>query len=179
MDERTDEELVKDIQEGSISAFETLVRRYEDRLLSFVYRILENEFDTQEVVQDTFFKVYTVIDQVNPKLKFSSYIFQIAKNASISSLRRRRPSVTLTENTAIETDEKIYENLARQDESQKIKKAIASLPVKYKKVIELYYFYDLAYEEISRKLKIPINTVRTHLARAKTALHKYLKHEKS
>lgn len=179
MGERTDEELVRQIQEGSISAFETLVRRYENRLLSFVYRILKNEFDAQELVQDTFFKVYTLIDRIDTSRKFSSYLFEIAKNAAISRLRSRHAEIPLKDESVVETDEKIYEGLAQKQQAEAIRSAITKLPFRYRRVIQLYYFDDLAYEEISRKLKIPLNTVRTHLARAKAALRKHLKYEKS
>lgn len=173
----SDEELVRDIQEGSISAFEALVRRYEKHLLSFVYRILRNGMDAQEVVQDAFFKVYTTIDRVDVSRKFSTYLFEIAKNQSISRLRSLHTELPLEEESAVETDEKIYAGLAQKEQTESIRLVVNKLPIKYRRVIELYYFRDLAYEEISEHLKVPVNTVRTHLLRAKQLLKGELKDE--
>jgi len=133
--------------------------------------------DAQEVVQDTFFKVYTTIDRVDVLRKFSTYLFEIAKNQAIFHLRSRHAEIPLEEESSIETDEKVYESLAQKEQAEAIQAVVNKLPAKYHQVIELYYFKDLAYEEISTKLKLPLNTVRTHLLRAKEILRKSIKYE--
>lgn len=177
MDQRSDEELIKDVQGGSISAFEILVRRYEKKLTGFGYRILNNEKDAEEIAQDAFFKVYRTIEKIDVKRKFSTYLFEIAKNDCISLIRRRHSNLSLADETAIETDEMIYEAITRKERKEKVKQAIATLKIKYRRVVELYYFDNLSYEEIAGKLKLPINTIRTHLLRAKKYLKKYLYEE--
>lgn len=178
MDTKTDEALVADIQQGDVLAFEILVKRYQRRLFSFVSHIIYDAHAAEEVVQDALFDTYKTIDRVDTTKKFSSYLFTIAKNKAISYLRRMKHAVSLdaTQEQADE-EETIYEHLVEAEKNHRVKDAIDALEEKYRRVITLYYFDDLSYEEISKKVKLPVNTVRTHLFRAKGALRKILNYE--
>ncbi len=173
----SDADLVRAIQAGEIPAFEVLVKRYQRGLFAFVHRILENEDDAYEVVQDTFFQIYKTIERVDVERKFSTYAFEIAKNTALSVLRKRKRTVSLEMAEDIEDDESLLERVSRADDAVSIRRTIEQLPEKYKSVITLYYFDDVSYEEISRILRLPVNTVRTHLKRAKSILKKELSHE--
>lgn len=176
MSEKTDETLVAQIQAGDILAFETLVKRYQKRLFSFVYRIVGDQFASEEVIQDTFFNIYKTIDRIETNRKFSTYLFTVAKNNTISYLRRKHKTTSLTDQE-IDEDENIYEKLITSEKRHAVNLALAKLEIKYRQVLKLYYFEDLSYEQISSKLKVPLNTVRTQLKRAKEALKKlYEKH---
>lgn len=167
MEAKSDEELVREIQDGNILSFETLVRRYQSRIIFFARRYVRSEDLAEEVAQDSFYKVYRAIDRVDPKRKFSTYLFEIAKNTAISYLRKTKQELPLSEElAALETD-----SVAEKIDVQM---ALASLPKEDKKVVELYYFSGLSYEEIARQLKIPINTMRTKLRRAREKLRKKL-----
>jgi RNA polymerase sigma-70 factor (ECF subfamily) len=177
MQKTSDEALVRQIQEGSILAFEILVKRYQTGLSHFVYRIVFDEKTAEEVVQDSFFSVYKSVDRIDTHRKFSTYLFTIAKNQAISALRSLKKTVSLEEETAIETDESIYEKLSAQERHDGIKTALGQISQHNRQIIELYYFADLSYEEIARKVKLPINTVRTRLRRGKAELQKILRYE--
>lgn len=174
MGEMTDEELVSKIQEGDVTFFEDLVRRYQKRLYPFVKRIVFDPNIAEEIVSDAFFNVYKTIERVDTARKFSSYIFTIAKNCAFSRLRKKHKNVPLDEEITISEDESFYEAMVRKDEENALKSAIDNLPEKFKLVIRLYYFDELSYEEIGERLKLPLNTVRTHLRRAKAELRKNL-----
>lgn len=178
-DFKTDEELVDEIKQGEITAFEELVRRYEQRLVAFVFHIIENLQDAEDIVSEVLFKVYKTIDRVDIQRKFSSYVYQIAKNDAISYLRGKKYEISLEELEVIDSDESVYEKLAKSEDAEMVKQAIRKLEKKYQLVIKLYYFEELSYEEIGKKLALPVNTVRTHLRRAKESLRRYLIHEKS
>lgn len=177
MDPRTDEELVRAIQEGDVLAYEQLVTRYEHRLLSFAYRIVGSHEAAEEVVQDALFAVYKTIDRIDTARKFSSYVYEITKHAAISYLRREHHTMTLDESVSIDGEKAMYENLGRSETQGKVREAVQSLPQKYRDVLQLYYFDELSYEEIAKKLDVPINTIRTHLRRAKSELAKRLRYE--
>jgi RNA polymerase sigma-70 factor, ECF subfamily len=179
MDKKTDLELVFAIQEGDILAFEKLVKRYQYGLLAFTNRIVRDSATAQEVVQDAFLKVYKHIDKVDPSRKFSTYLFEITKNTAISALRVKKHTVSLWEAEEAAADGSFYEDFVRADERARVRKAVDKLEGKYKKVVTLYYFGDLSYQEISEKLRLPLNTIRTHLARAKTELRRKLQYEKA
>lgn len=179
MSVKKDEELINEIKEGDISAFEEIVRRYQQRLAVFVYRIIDNEYDSEDIVSEVLFKVYKTIDRVDTARKFSTYVYQIAKNDAISYLRGKKYNRSLEELEFIDEDESVYEQISRKENIEKVDLVIEKLGGKYKEAVKLYYFEDLSYEEIGRKLKLPVNTVRTHLRRAKESLRKYLAYEKS
>lgn len=177
MNDRTDEELVIAIQEGDVFAFEYLVRRYQKRLHSFVRRVVGDHQAAQDVVQESFISLYKTIDRVDTGKKFSTYVFSIARNKAISHLRSLKKQISLEEITVMDEDESLYEGLIASEARHTVGKALARLEEKYRRVIRLYYFDDLSYEEIGKTMRIPVNTVRTHLSRAKIALRKLLQHE--
>ncbi len=177
MNQKADKELVRAIQEGDIFAYEELVKRYQRGLFSFLMRMVHDEATASDIVQNTLFKVYQVIDHVDTNKKFSTYVFEIAKNNALSYLRSRKHTISLEEFVEIADDESFFEQFFRTDIVEKVRAAVNELPPKYRDVITLYYFEDLSYEEVSKKLKIPVNTVRTHLARAKIQLRKLLSYE--
>lgn len=175
MDSRPDEQLVQEIQQGDVLAFEMLVKRYQRRLFSFVFHILYDVHAAEEVVQDTLFGAYKTIYRVDTTKKFSSYLFTIAKNTAISYLRRQKQTISLSEiEEQASEEETLYEELIEAEKQHRVRESLHALEEKYRRVITLYYFNDLSYEEISQKLKIPVNTVRTHLLRAKQRLQEVL-----
>lgn len=165
-----DKKLITLVQNGNVLAFEKLIIRYQNHLINFVNKIVHNRKDAEEIVQDTFLKIYQTIDRVDPEKKFSSYLFTIAKNTAISHLRQKKFTLPLKEDLLVHPSESHLESLAKSQDQQTIKNIINKLPSSYRSVINLYYFQDLSYEQISQKLLLPINTVRTHLRRAKEKL---------
>jgi RNA polymerase sigma-70 factor (ECF subfamily) len=178
MNRTPDESLISAIQQGDILAYGELVKRYQRGLFVFVMRIIHDEHAARDVVQETLVKVYQIIDRIDVQKKFSTFVFEIAKNQAISVLRSRKKNVSLEDIVDIEDDKHFLEELYRSDMARGVRKAVSELASKYRKVITLYYFDDLSYEEVSRKLDIPVNTVRTHLKRAKEQLKKILIYEK-
>lgn len=177
MNERSDEELIREIQSGNILAFEPLVKKYQERLLNFTHRIVKDEAAADDVVQDTFIKVYKTIDRIELSKKFSSYLFQIAKNTGISYLRSRKPTLPISNEVFDSEKERPEEKFEKIEKKAITQKAIEKLEGKYKKIITLYYFHELSYREIAKKLKLPMGTVKTNLLRAKSSLKEMLKNE--
>jgi RNA polymerase sigma-70 factor, ECF subfamily len=179
MHDKSDNELVLEVQTGKISSYEPLVNRYQQRLFWFVNRIVFNEHDAKDVVQETFIHVYKHIDRFDVTRSFSSYIYAIAKNEAITLLRKRKPHVSIDKLEIVDDRDTPFQELIRLGDKELVVQAIKKLEPKYKNVIRLYYFDELSYEEIGRKLKIPINTVRTLLRRGKTQLKQYIEYEKN
>ncbi len=179
MAERTDEALVTAVQEGDVFAFEYLVKRYQKRLHAFAVRVVRDDQAAQDIVQESFISLYKTIDRVDLTKKFSTYVFSITRNKAISYLRTIKKQVSLEDVVLIDEDESLYERLTAAEDRLTVRKALAKLEDKYRKVIRLYYFDDLSYEQIGRAMKVPVNTVRTHLFRAKEALRKLLPHEET
>ncbi|MFZ5845608.1 MAG: RNA polymerase sigma factor [Patescibacteria group bacterium] len=177
MELKSDEELVVAVKEGSVWAFEVLVKRYQNRLFNFCVRIVIDRALAEELVQDALFKIYTTIGRIDTSRRFSIYAFEIVKNMGLSALRRQKREVSLEEVVGIGEDAAFYEQLAQKEEMARVRRVVARLRKEYQEVIRLYYFEDLSYKEIGKRLQIPLNTVRTHLRRAREALRQELENE--
>lgn len=169
----SDEKLILSIGEGDISCFEILVKKYEGRLFHFVFRYTKDRETTYDILQDTFVSLYKTLDRVDPKKKFSTYLFEIAKNKTFSYFRSKKNNVSLNDydmaydiNLELEFDKKL--------DRDRIKTALKSISKNYEKVLKMYFFEELSYESIGKKLKVPVNTVRTWIRRGKKELRKVL-----
>lgn len=178
MDGPTDEQLVANVQEGDIFAFELLVKRYQQRLFVFVSRYVKDDQAAQDVVQESFISFYKNIGNVDTKRKVSSYVYSIARNAAISYLRSKHIKVSLDAIEEHESDTNTEEDFIRSENKEELHLLMNRLDQKYRQVLSLYYFDELSYQEMSTKLHLPINTVRTHLKRAKEALMRLIYDEK-
>ena len=178
----SDEELVRLSKEDK-RYFATLVDRYEKPLRRYVGKLGKfNKEDLDDLLQDVFIKLYKNINAFDSSLKFSSWIYRIAHNETISFFRHNhvRP-----QGHVLDIPEEILENLLAdtqltEDIEQKetyasLNNAIELLPQNYKDVILLKYFEYKSYEEISDILRLPPGTVATRLNRAKEKLHIIMK----
>lgn len=176
MKHKTDEELVARIQEGEISAYESLVKKYQNKVFHFVSRIVFDRMTAEEVVQDAFFACYRSIHRIDVNRRFTTYLFEIARNTAISRLRSQKKTVPLDDNE-IALDETVYDYLGRKETQSIVHHAMRLLSSEHREIIQLYYFEDLSYEEIGKKVHIPLNTVRSRLLRAKEKLKAYIPYE--
>jgi len=180
--EKTDREIVELIASDS-SYFTEIVNRYEAPLMRYIKRLgYFDVADVEDVLQDTFLKVYKNLNAYNSDLKFSSWIYRITHNVTIDFLRKKliRPEGNYNQvdeefvsrlSSDFSTDEYTISN----EVAREISKAIDTLKEKYRDPIILYFFENKSYEEISDVLKIPPNTVATRLSRAKSILKTSLK----
>lgn len=174
MENPTDQELVRAVQAGQVQAFARLVKRYQRKLVGFAGHLLRDTVAAEDVVLESLFRFYTTIDRVDTGRNIGVYLFSIVRNGAISALRARKNSVSLETLALAGEDETVYEQLFAAEKRELVSQAVSQLDYKYHRVIDLYYFADLSYEEIARRLKLPVNTVRTHLSRGKQQLKRLL-----
>lgn len=180
----TDEELIARFQEGNMYAYDQIVHRYQDQLVNFVYMFLGDRSDSEDVVQETFLRVYRNKHMYKQVAKFSTWIYTIAGNLAKTELRRRRRRKILSL-TQMGFEDKDYELPADTKTPEKIidgemrekliRKEIDELPVRFKEVIVLRDVEEFSYEEISQILDIPIGTVKSRVNRARSRLQNRLK----
>lgn len=181
LDDRT---LVARILEGDRDLFTVLAKRYERRVVNYVYRITRRYEDAHDLAQDIFVKVYLALDRYDPKYQFSTWLFRIAQNASIDALRKKGISeVPLTRQTDDEeprerefADDGVspYRALKNKQLSAAIDQAVLDLPRDYRELIQLRHFAELSYEEIASMKKLPLGTVKNKLFRARNLLKEAL-----
>lgn len=180
--EHTDEELVR-LSLDNPDYFACLIDRYQLKLTNYIRKITNlDEDDIEDVLQDVFIKVYKNLNNFDPDLKFSSWIYRIAHNQVISNHRKRkaRPQTT----TIDEQDNNFLENLAssldtRQEADlsylrKNINQVLNHLDLKYREVLILKFLEEKDYKEISDILKKPIGTIGTLISRAKEKFRKEL-----
>jgi len=180
----TDEQLIARFQDGDEYAFDQIVRRYKDPLLNFVYRFVGDSIEAEDIVQDTFYRVYKNKHYYKEVAKFSTWIYTIASNLSKTELRRRRRRKFFSINSD-STTEKEYElpDISKNPETKTnsiitekiIQKAISKLPPKFRQVIILRDVQEFSYEEIASILKVPLGTVKSRVNRARLRLQEDLK----
>ncbi len=183
----TDEQLIREFQAGSSAAFDEIVRRYRNPLFSFIYRILNDPAFTEDLLQETFIRVWTNRDSYREVARFSTWIYTIAGNLAKSELRRQkiRRWTSLGGASSSEADERPLEvadessdphrDYERRNIQQRVDHEVAKLPIVFREVIILRDVQELSYEEISEILKIPLGTVKSRVNRARLRLQKRLK----
>ena len=174
-DDRRDRALVDAARSGSVQAFEVLVDRYRAPVVRLAYHLTRDADEAKDIAQDSFLRAYRRLGQFHPDRPFARWLFVIARNASLDSIRRRRRAALLVERDADAAFEPGPEELAlRKEDALRVHAALGALPPKYREVLELYYLSGLRYREIALELDIPIGTVKTYISRAKRRLREEL-----
>jgi RNA polymerase sigma-70 factor, ECF subfamily len=165
---------------GDRDRFTELVRRYEKRLVNYVFRITHRYEEAHDLAQEIFVKVYLALDRYDPKYQFSTWLFRIAQNASIDALRKKsiaevplaRPTDEEPERERefADPDTSPYRDLKNKQLASAIDKAVEKLPPDYRELIQLRHFAELSYEEIASMKKLPLGTVKNKLFRARNLL---------
>lgn len=172
-----EKKLIEETLAGDLSAFEKIVRHYQQPIFRHSLRILKNPDLAEDATQDTFIKFYETLPIFNKKKPIRPWIYKIATNLCFDVLRKHKKVVKLS--WEIESPyESSIDRIIRQEESREIKKAIKNLPVIYKLPIVSHYFRNLSYKQIADALKLPLNTVRTRIKRGKELLAGMLKEKK-
>ncbi len=179
----TDEELIKQFQEGDEGAFEEIVLRYSGRLYNFAYRFLMNKEEAEDVVQDTFLKVYQKRHSYREIAKFSTWIYTITGNLAKTLLRKQRNrkmfsfSALRSEDREIDyaiTHEVPETTLNSQFTEKIIQTAITKLPEHFRTAIILRDVQELSYDEISNIIGKPLGTIKSRINRARLRLQEIL-----
>ncbi len=177
MSQQTDEEITRLVQLGNIELFGILIERYEEKMLRYGRKFLRGFEDIEDIVQDVFIKAYENIRSFDPKRKFSSWLYRIAHNEFVNTIRKKSksplsffdPDTLFPHPVSKENSDK---ESNREELNQMIDKCLDKIQPKYREPIILYYFEELSYKEIADILHIPIGTVSIRLKRAKEVIKK-------
>jgi len=179
----TDEELIRRFQAGDETAFEEIVNLYKNRLMNFAYRFVLDREEAEDIVQDTFLKVYQNRYAYKEIAKFSTWIYTITANLAKTILRKRRnrklfffsrlgPEDKDMDFPSNEPD--TQSKIEGKFDEQTIQKAIIKLPEHFRTAIILRDIQELSYEEISNIINAPLGTVKSRINRARLKLQEDL-----
>jgi RNA polymerase sigma-70 factor (ECF subfamily) len=186
LEHQSDEQIVALARERNPEYFGDIVLRHQERIFRFVRGIVNNEQSAEDLTQQTFEKAFIALNAFDIKKKFTTWLYAIAKNEAFSYLRsqkiRRTVSLdaenpddqTTLADTIADPRPGAESEMVRSADISKVKLAIQALKPAYRAAVLLYYVDELSYQEIAESLRLPINTVRTHIRRAKQTLEKYL-----
>lgn len=186
MIQEADRILIRNALQGNQKAYDELVKKYRGSVYNLIYRMIENRQEAEDILQETFIKAFNALHTFNEEFAFSTWLFKIATNNCIDTLRKRKLS-TYSLDTPVKTkngevnrefadDHYTPEQSAISSEGTSIiLDAIEALPEKYRSVLNMRHKGDKSYEEISAILQVPIGTVKARIFRAREMLKKRLK----
>lgn len=179
-----DKELISQYLKGDEKSLEILIKQYLKPIYSFVYRFVGNGSDAEDITQEVFVRMWRNIKKFDQSRSFKTWIFSIAKNASIDFLRKKKilPFSAFEnergDNVIIDTlvDKSPLPNaiFERLDITSLLNSAIEKLSLKYSTVIFLYYNNHLTFREIAEALNESLNTIKSRHRRAIIILKKLL-----
>ena len=175
MNNLIDKDILIRAKGGDLFAFEHILSFYEKAIYNYCLRVLKNSQNASDVTQETFIKVYLHRKDIDPEKNIKTWIFTIATNTIYDLIRgkKRRPEVSLDLESETISSLKAY--YIEEGLVSDVDKALTQINPEYKEALLLFYQQGFAYKEIADILGMPINTVKTHIARGKEQLKEKLK----
>jgi RNA polymerase sigma-70 factor, ECF subfamily len=178
--------LVQQVQDGNVSAFDLLVRKYRERLYGIIYNLTSNREDAADLAQETFIKAFHSIGRFKRHSSVFTWLYRIAVNATLSHLRRNRMRRFFSLEKMVEEDRntELLQQLvvtasngkeaAIKELQEKLNEALQKLSFKHRTVITLFEIDQLSHQEIADIMECSVGTVRSRLHYAKQQLQAYL-----
>ncbi len=181
----SDEDLMEHFQSGYEEAFNLLVERYQDRLHNFLYRYTHNHNDCEDLVQETFFRVFRSRHSYERIAKFSTWMYTIAINLAKSLYKKKKRMTKVTihkdpddsedrpmklEDPDILPDDVLHEKMCMDE----LEKALMELSEDFREVVVLRDIQQLSYDEISEIADLPMGTVKSRINRGRAKLQELL-----
>lgn len=184
-EQKTDQELVEQVQKGNKNAFNLLVIRHQNKVMNIVSRYVKNSGDVADVTQEAFIKAYRALPNFRGESAFYTWLYRIAVNSAknyLTSQGRKPPAsdVDASEADYYDGSEALKENasperkLLSDELQQKLFSTIESLPEDLRSAITLREIEGLSYEEIASVMECPVGTVRSRIFRAREAIDKVI-----
>jgi RNA polymerase sigma-70 factor (ECF subfamily) len=172
--EPSDEEIIGRVLDGDTEAFAVLVRRHRPRVRRLGMSFFHDEEEADDFTQDVLVKAYTALASFKGRSLFSTWLLRIAYNTAINSKKRRREAVALETEMELAGGTEVEEDHLRRETARVVREAMAELPDRQALCIELFFYYDLKYADISEITGFPVNTIKSHVFRAKRMLRERL-----
>ena len=185
--DQEDRELVRAAVDGDSEAFDGLYRKYRERVYRVAFRVLHHREDALEATQDVFIKVYRALARFDPAARFFTWIYRIAMNQAIDTIRRRKIRREQVFEEDFVGDERAaaaprgdsrapdpVASLVQGEVRDRVEAALSGLSEKHRAVFLLYSFEELGYTEIAEVLEIPLGTVMSRLFYARREIKNQL-----
>jgi RNA polymerase sigma-70 factor, ECF subfamily len=174
----SDVQLMLDVKAGDEASFDLLLRRYRTPLVNFLFRMVRDSATAEDLAQEVFLRVYRARKQYSPTAKFTTWLFRIATNLALNSIRDNRHKQMETSIDAPKEDEnaapmelparemRIDEHMMERDRCEFIRRAVESLPEKQRAAVLLHKYEEMDYGEIAKILECSESALKSLLFRA-------------
>ncbi len=179
------------VEKGDQKAYAELMHRYKESVYFTMLKMSNNKDDAEDLTIEAFGRAFKKLEQYSPNFAFSTWLFKIASNNAIDFIRRKKQMFSVSIDTRTEnTEGKEHssniksgtldpeEHFIKKQKIEQVRLLVDNLKPKYKEMIELFYFHEMSHEEISKKLDLPIGTIKAQLFRARDLLYAALKNSK-
>src|SRR6202161_1836410 len=176
---RSDVQLMLDVKAGDDESFNLLLQKYRTPLVNFLYRMVRDTATAEDLAQEVFLRVYRARKQYSPSAKFTTWLFRIATNLALNSVRDNRYRKMETSIDAPQSNEedatprelparemRIAERLVERDRAEFIRRAVALLPEKQRVAVLLHKYEEMDYAEIAKVLDCSESALKSLLFRA-------------
>jgi RNA polymerase sigma-70 factor (ECF subfamily) len=170
----SDLEIIKSVRNGNSTDYSIIIDRYKNKAFSLLKRMLKNNMEAEEVLQDCFLKAFRGLDSFKGESKFSTWFYRIVYNTALTRISQKKRKI---ENEMNSIDEYItlqskndYNESERKDLSEFINNLVEQLPSKYSSVLNLFYLEGMSCEEISDVMDTSVANVKVLLHRSRNAL---------
>lgn len=176
------------LDKGDQKAYAELLQRYRESVFFMMLKMCNNKDDAEDLTIEAFGRAFKKLHQYSPDFAFSTWLFKIASNNAIDFIRKKKQKYSISLDNKSENMENgdhsanikasgldPEENFIRKQKIESVRVLVDSLKPKYKEMIELFYFQEMSHEEISKKLSLPIGTIKAQLFRARDLLYNALK----
>jgi RNA polymerase sigma-70 factor (ECF subfamily) len=174
---RSDVQLMLDVKAGDDASFNLLLQKYRTPLINFLFRMVRDSATAEDLAQEVFLRVYRARKQYSPSAKFTTWLFRIATNLALNSVRdNRHRQMDISIDAPVEEDEtplqlparemRIDEHMIERDRAEFIRQAISSLPEKQRVAVLLHKYEEMDYAEIAKILECSESALKSLLFRA-------------
>ena len=178
---RSEKKLIDRVRAGDQNSARQLVDAHKDRLFAFVWRIIRDHHDAEEICQDAFMRAFSSLETFRPEYRFSTWLFTIGYRLCLNWIRRKHAVTGEVDVTVLPSGlSDAADELAQSEDARRLKDAIwdavDQLSVPQRATVLLYYREGQSCQEVSETMQIPVATVKSHLHRARACLRSLLSH---
>ncbi len=180
----------KALHEKDQKAYAELMQRYREPIYFMLLKMVNNKDDADDLTIEAFGKAFKRLGQYTPQFAFSTWLFKIASNNCIDYIRKKRiRAISIDQGFMNDDGDTIEisvkdsvldpaEQLQREERISKMRMIVDKLKPRYRRLVELRYFEEKAYEEIAEELNLPLGTVKAQLFRAREFLFQMMQNTK-
>jgi RNA polymerase sigma-70 factor, ECF subfamily len=171
---RTDDELMALVAKGDDEAFREILTRYQASILNLAFRLLGDAQEAKDIAQEVFLRLFQAADRYQPNTQFKSFLYRIARNLCFDYLEKKKP-VYMDELQVVADSASPLAAIEREELSERVRRAVLSLPTNQRMALLLHHFDGLKYAEIAEAMNTSVSAVESLLVRAKRAMREMLK----